>query len=192
MIIPNPQKDSFRKPILEKRIGFDPLKVHDLSVVIEERLMKTPEWQKAETVALYFSAKHEVETHLLFLKALEQGKRVYFPRVEQGIQFYDVKDLSELTKGAWGIMEPSSLCPILAQGGNLDLVVVPGIVFDKKGYRLGYGRGFYDPIIKRFRGHTVGFCYEFQLVDEIPTDTWDQPVDFLVTEKSEYRFNHLL
>lgn len=174
--------------MLEKRLALPEEKVHLLSKPIQEKLIKSEVWGQTENIGLYAPIKNEVETKLLFMKALESGYSVYFPRVEQGLRFYEVQEPSDLQKGAWGIPEPKDSCPPLEKLEDLGLIVAPGIVFDKKGHRLGYGKAFYDNLLKNFPNRTVGLAYDFQVVDELPADAWDCQLKKVITEKNEYIF----
>ncbi len=182
----NSQKKIIRQEILARRLALSAEEVNNLSVQIENRILKNPVWKKSEKIGLYSSVKNEVETNLLFMKALEEGMSVYFPRVEQGIRFYEIRDPGDLEKGAWGILEPKHDCAPLLSDQKLDLLMVPGIAFDKKGYRLGYGRGFYDHVLEEYHDVSVGLAYEFQVKDELPLDVWDKKVARVVTEKNDY------
>lgn len=184
------EKDGLRKSVLAKRLLLTAEIVHSSSRVIQERLLSGPLWQGIEWVALYSPIKNEVETRLLFLRALERGLSVYFPRVEQGIRFYEVGDPSDLQKGAWGILEPKHGCSVLEEARPNGLVVVPGVVFDHKGYRLGYGKGFYDAVLSRGFAKTAGLAYDFQVVPSLPNGPHDQPVKNIVTERREYCFDN--
>lgn len=153
--------------------------------------MSSAFWKVLKSVGLYSASKNEVETNRLFLDSLERGISVYFPRVEQGIRFYEVSDPEELQKGAWGIMEPKHSCPPLPGDQSLDLLLVPGVAFDQSGYRLGYGKAFYDQVLALYYPNTIGLAYEFQLVHELPVEKWDRTVSRVVTEKKVYEFKHV-
>ncbi len=182
----NSEKESIRKIILEKRLSLLPEEISRLSEMIQSRILKTALWKKCERLGLYHSTKNEVETNLLFMKALEAGSSVYFPRVEQGIQFYEVNEPSDLEKGAWGILEPKHSCTPLPKIEKLDLLIVPGLAFDKTCHRLGYGRGFYDVVLEAYATCSIGVAYDFQIVEKLPVDPWDRHVKQVMTEKNEY------
>jgi 5-formyltetrahydrofolate cyclo-ligase len=124
-------------------------------------------------------------TQTLFQKALESGLHVYFPRVEQGIKFYEVNGPEDLEKGSWSIPEPKIHCRELVADAKFDLLVVPGIVFNKDCFRIGYGRGFYDKFFSSLAVEvpTVSLAYDFQVVDFFEQDVWDKPVKAVITEK---------
>lgn len=182
-------KDEMRAEYLKKRQEMSHQVALDLSQAIQNRILKNPVWKNAKSLALYSSIRNEVDTKLLFLKALEEGKEVYFPRVEEGICFYQVNDPADLQKGAWGIMEPKDSCFLLKEITGLDLVVVPGVIFDKKGYRLGYGRGFYDRFLGEHSISSLALAYSLQVVDDLPHQEWDKKVSMLGTENGIYVFS---
>ena len=99
------------------------------------------------------------------------------------MQFVEVDDLAALSKGAFGLLEPKG--GLTASVADLDLMVVPGVAFDRTGHRLGYGKGFYDRELHAtgFSGVLIGFCFEFQLLDRLPAESHDVPVDYIVTEQ---------
>ena len=177
------QKENLRKELLQKRLSLLPEKVTTLSRDIEKKVMELLYWKQAENVGLYSNVKNEVETSLLFAKSLEEGKRVFFPRVEQGLGFYEVLGPEDLEKGAWGIMEPKHTCdPVLAEDG-LGVVIVPALAFSEQGFRLGYGKGFYDRVLQNFKGVSIGITYDFMLLEDLPHEPHDRAVNYVVTEK---------
>ncbi|RLF88523.1 5-formyltetrahydrofolate cyclo-ligase, partial [Thermococci archaeon] len=92
-----------------------------------------------------------------------------------------IRSFSELRPGKFNIMEPREA---IDEEVNLDLIVVPGVAFDESGYRLGFGKGYYDRFLRSFRETTkLGLAYEFQVLEEVPRDEGDIPVDFIITEK---------
>lgn len=182
------EKNQLREQILAKRLSLENDFILETSKAIEQKVLKSPYWPKTGRVGLYFPIKNEVRTQTLFQKALEAGLRVYFPRVEQGIQFYEVNGPEDLHKGSWSIMEPNLDCAELPDDENLDLIVVPGIVFSLTRHRVGYGRGFYDQLFAKLQPKTltVGLAYDFQVIELLAVDTWDKSLTAVVTEKNFY------
>jgi len=179
-------KIEIRQKMLEKRVSLSPQDVHEPGQIIQKKVIKNYLSTAPAKIGLYSAVKNEVETHLLLMTALEKGWSVYFPRVEQGIGFYEITDLTDLVRGAWSIMEPRHECKPLGEGEKLDLLITPGIAFDKRGYRIGYGRGLYDRVIDAHRGQVVGLGYHFQVLEELPNDPWDKKVDWILTEKDDF------
>lgn len=179
------EKETLRQSLLAKRMAMTAEEVHQASKKIGERLLSSAFWQESQTIALYSPVRNEVETQLLLMTGLEKEKKIYLPRVEQGIRFYEVDDPLKLQKGAWGILEPTENCVPLADGHDLDLILVPGIVFDERGYRIGYGKGFYDAVLNKFSAKAIALAYDFQVMKELQIEAWDKRVHGIVTEKRE-------
>lgn len=182
----NQSKQILRNEILEKRLSLTKEQVHTRSRDIELCLINHLLWKEIETIGLYAPVKNEVDTTMLLMHALEMGMSVYFPRVEQGLEFYEVSGLDDLQKGAWSIPEPKHDCIKLGADKKLDLLIVPGVVFDHFGYRLGYGKGFYDNILSKVAMKTMALAYDFQIVPSLPIEPWDQAVSNLITESGEF------
>jgi len=181
-------KDEIRQHILEKRLGLEDEARVELSKVIQHKVLKSSFWPASGRVGLYSPVKNEVRTHTLFQQALEAGLHVYFPRVEKGIDLYEVNGPEDMHRGSWSILEPNRECPKLALDQTLDLLIVPGIAFAKSCYRLGYGKGFYDEYFSRLTQQvpTIGLAYDFQIVETFPLEDWDHSLTGVMTEKNFY------
>ncbi|MBF0105135.1 MAG: 5-formyltetrahydrofolate cyclo-ligase [Deltaproteobacteria bacterium] len=162
--------------------------VEQCSTAIQDRILKAPFWPKKGGVGLYYPIKNEVMTQTLFQRALETGLHVYFPRVEQGIVFYEVNGPEDLQRGCWSVLEPRRHCAPYAPENTLDLLIVPGVVYSPACKRIGSGRGLYDRYVAdaEYDGPVIGLAYECQMMDSFPTDEWDQGVDGVMTEKNFY------
>ncbi|HDI12518.1 MAG TPA: 5-formyltetrahydrofolate cyclo-ligase [Hadesarchaea archaeon] len=164
---------------------------------IKKLLFELPEFDQAKTVAFYVAKResHEVETEEMIKETLKLGKRVLVPVVDGAkILFSDLRDYdSELAPGTFGVPEPKPLFRRPVPVSESDLIVVPGVAFDCRGYRLGYGGGYYDRLLReasltRPSLSSVGLGYELQIVEKLPVTAEDVPVDILVTEKRVLRF----
>ena len=140
-----------------------------------------------DAVMLYLSMKSEVETFGLLDILLHQEKRVCAPAVDTHRleltprQIRDVK--TELVRHRYGLLEPHAACPIFPIS-QLQLIIVPGIAFDSNGYRLGYGKGFYDRFLAKCpKVVRIGLAYHTQIVEDTYPQTWDIPVHYIFTEK---------
>lgn len=176
-------KHTIRQQLLVQRKQLDEKNCQDLSLRIQQSLIDADCFSRAETLALYSPINNEVRTDHLLAVARQSGKQVCYPRVcGEALQFVQVVSVAELAPGAFGVAEPKSggIVPV----GEIDLVVVPGVAFDLNGYRLGYGKGFYDRELSRVTQKTasVGLCYEFQLCEELPVEEHDQQLDYIATE----------
>ncbi len=160
-----------------------------LSSEIQNRLLLSNLFREADCLALYSAIHNEVSTDTVFIRALELGKTLAYPRVKDDIlEFVKVSNPADLIPGTFGVLEPSGhkLVPV----EKLDLIVVPGVVFDQGGHRLGYGRGFYDRALAVCRADCVrvGFAYNFQLVGQLPTVEHDKTLSVLMTESRTLNF----
>jgi len=153
--------------------------------LIQQAFVALPEFVKARVVALYSAIDGEVETAEVLEAALKARKTVIFPAVcGDHLRFVKVSDPVEMAKGAFGIPEPC-LSGEAYLPGSADLIVIPGVAFDRTGKRLGFGKGYYDRALHHLEGggKLVGFCYDFQLVDQIVSEPHDVAVDIIITEK---------
>lgn len=153
----------------------------------QQRVADSAIFQHAQTLALYSPINNEVFTEALFFLALETGKRVAYPRIRNdSLEFVRVDDRQSLQHGRFGILEPSGreVLPV----AELDLLILPGVAFDRRGHRLGYGKGFYDRTLHRAatRSLLIGLCFEFQRVDVLPDEGHDVPMHFVATEAGFY------
>lgn len=182
------EKRILRAEILEKRknLSEEYIKISDKKIC--EEVLKLSELRRAETVFCYVSTPEEIDTQELIRKLLKNGKRVAVPRCEgKGLmRAYEIKSLEELQSGAFGIMEPKEECPLVAPS-EIDMAVIPCLACSKDGKRLGYGGGFYDRYLENTKFDRVILCREKQLLSEIPTDKWDQPMNIIITERGEYK-----
>lgn len=170
-----------RKRYRQLRDALTTDQVQEWSRRINDHLTDHLLFLQAKTVLFYYPLGNEVNLLPAADQALRLGKRVGFPRTEKtGIRFYRVHDLCEFEPGMFGVMEPVGRELLQEEG----LLLTPGVVFDRSRNRMGYGRGYYDRYIGERSGVIkIGVCYEMQIARSIPTEKWDVPMDFLLTEK---------
>lgn len=159
------------------------------SLAIEKRLAGTDEYKNCDTILMYASISDEVQTLGLIERAVADGKTVVLPRVTvtEALTLHRVGGTAELRRSKLGILEPVARAPRM-RPADIQLAVVPGVAFDQGCHRLGLGKGCYDKLLPRLEGITkIGLAFEAQLVDEIPREAHDRPVDMLVTEKRVIR-----
>jgi 5-formyltetrahydrofolate cyclo-ligase len=178
-------KQALRRRIAAARDALAPAEIEAKSRAIVERLFALEAFERAATVALFVSFRSEVRTEPLIAQALEAGKGVCVPRVCPGrrLQFRLVSDLErDLEPGRWGIREPCErTCEVAPE--RVEAIVVPGVAFDTRGYRIGYGGGYYDAALRRFkRAQRIGLAFECQIVERVPEAPHDLPVQWIVTE----------
>lgn len=153
---------------------------------IARRLCATSEYQHYDTLLVYVSTENEVDTHQIINAALNDGKRVAVPRCIDGtrdMEFYYISSLDELVRGSYGILEPMADSAHRFVDTASSVCVVPALSYDKDGYRLGYGGGYYDRFLAKYDGVTVGICYCDHVETTLPRDEYDRHVSILVTEQ---------
>lgn len=179
-------KEQIREEIKKERLLLSPEEVKTKSEKIIERLQEIlpPE---AETFMFYAPFKKEVDLLPFAEKLLSSRKRVIFPRVSgKDILPIEVFSLKELCSGYCSILEPPLDYSRVVR--TIDVVFVPGIAFDLSCFRIGYGGGFYDRFLAKHEvGTKIGICFDFQIVEKIPHDPFDIPVDVVVSEKRKIR-----
>ena len=156
-----------------------------LDLGITENILNLNAYKQAETVFVFISKDIEVNTSAVIKDALDCGKRVAAPRCDddKNMSFYFIRSYDDLSAGAFGVREPNpDKCE--KAGCKADMILVPGLVYDESGFRVGFGKGYYDRFLKGFEGLSVGVCYSECVVEKIMSDKYDLSVDLLVTEKS--------
>ena len=181
------EKDRLRKEILAKRKVQSKEEIRDKSRKIGEVLFNLREFEKARVVAFYVSFGSEVRTGLLIEASLKMGKEVAVPfcKIDQtdlGLSFIQ-NPAEDLEPGAFGILEPKKELREDFPLAKVDLMTIPGIVFDFSGHRLGYGQGYYDKFLTRIsRAALIGLAFELQLVEHLPKMPHDIAVQKVITE----------
>ena len=184
-------KAQLRAVCLEKRERMSDHTVSGSSATIRKRLFATPEWKSAVVVHTYVDSKpNEVETQELIRLSLEHGKRIVVPIVMSSghppLRHAEIRGLGELAPGPWGLLQPADDGASVKDVTGLDLVLVPGVAFDRRGGRLGLGRGFYDGFLAGIEVPKIGLTYEELLVEAVPEEEHDERVDMVITEVNTY------
>lgn len=187
-------KQELRAFYLAKRDKMDTLYRKLASQDIFRFLLQEINYLEADTILCFVGFRSEVDTRDIIEDALKRGKKVYCPKVlsKHYMEFYQIHDLSDLSPGAYGILEPMpdsfDLC-FNEKDSMKACIIVPGAVFDVKGNRIGYGGGFYDYYLSRHSlSCKIGLGFDGQITDEIETEETDQKLDILISEKEVYRF----
>jgi 5-formyltetrahydrofolate cyclo-ligase len=165
----------------------------ELSRVICEKFVAQPEYAAAQTVMFYVDVRTEVRTRHFLPDALTHGKRIVVPYCVDGdLELFHLENMDELEIGMYKILEPRAELRSLAakriDPEELDLVMVPGVAFDRSGARMGHGFGYYDKLLEHAheRAPLVALAFECQLFPEIPTQDHDIFMDRIITEQAVY------
>jgi len=170
-------KKELRRQIREKKRAMTEEQIVAASARLAELFLNCPQYQEAKTIYGYLPYNQEVRTVPMLEQAMKDGKRVAVPKCYgDQMRFIYMEDLSLVENGYANIPEPIADAPVADD--PTALVLMPGLAFTKEGNRMGYGGGFYDKFLAAEPNHpTVALCYDFQMVDYIPTDDYDIPVD---------------
>jgi 5-formyltetrahydrofolate cyclo-ligase len=179
-------KDVLRGAAMSRRRSLSRSNCQLWSRSIQAKALKLPQYLAARSVALYSPVQNEVETEAILEDSLADGKQVFFPKLnrQHGPEFVQILSKDNLVARRLGIAEPTGT-NVLSMGdcGSL-LVFLPGVLFDRQGHRLGRGGGWYDRALAQCgnRGFFIGLAYEVQIVESLPTESWDQRVHYIITE----------
>ena len=184
------EKTRIREAMLEQRLAIPEELRHEADTAMAGRFVNLATFRFAEVILLYAPIKAEPNVLLCCEAALKAGKRLAFPRCHPDtctMTYGIVSSLDDLVEGAYGILEPREDAEIYVPAPyKHDICVVPAVCFDKKGYRIGYGKGYYDRYLKRKQGiTTLGIAFQCQQWEYlIPNNEFDIPLDKIITEKN--------
>lgn len=151
--------------------------------VLADRLLALPELKEAETVLLFCGVGTEPDTRPIAEALWAAGKQVLFPKClpHRRMEARAVRGMEELVPGVFGIPEPGGDCPAVERG-KIDMVLVPAVCYDRSRFRLGQGGGYYDRYLSGYGGATVGLCRDAFLLERVPRERHDLPVERVLTE----------
>ncbi len=183
----NVTKDQLRSEIKKKRENLSKDEVREKSNAIKNRLFEMKLFRNSQTILFYVSYDAEVYTHHMIKESIELGKNVVVPKSvtqDNSLILSKLKSWDDLKIGAYNILEPKKETIKEVDVESIDLILVPGVVFDEKGNRIGHGKGYYDRLLNKSKNTShVGLAFECQLVESVPIDRHDLPVHIIITEK---------
>ncbi len=175
-------KAELRKKILQEMKALSQEQKQVIDQALTERLLQHPFYQEAKVIATYLSFPHEFQTQRLIEQALKDGKKVLIPKTyPKGRMDFVVYDPQQLVKTSFGLLEPQGNLEVVA-ASQIDLIHVPGLAFTTRGYRIGYGGGYYDRYLEQFTGHTLSTIYPCQIQDFSP-ENHDIPVQEVLIDE---------
>jgi len=152
-------------------------------LLIRQRLFETKEWLQARSIAITISKELEVDTLPIIEQAWVEGKKVAVPKchpIDRSMSFHYFTHYNQLETVYNNLQEPIEEETEVAFKNEFDIIIVPGVAYDRRGYRIGFGGGYYDRYLQHFDGVTVSLLLDEQLYEKIPNEPFDQPVQNLI------------
>ena len=182
------EKQEIRQNLLERLLSLTKNEIKRRSENVEDKLSELPLYKKAKMIMVYYPLLGEVDI-LREIRRDLGNKRFCFPVMDleaKNLRIFEITNLDQdFITGPWGIIQPDTQSSKEVNIKEIDIVVIPGLAFDKKKNRLGRGAGFYDRFLQNITTPTkkVGIAFEFQILENLPTNlSWDQKVDTIVSE----------
>ena len=185
------KKDALRELARERKKTVSKEQEQKANEEIQLRLLQSPFFLEAESIFSYVSVEGEVDTKIILETALQMGKRVFVPRCIPGkerlMDAVEIHSMEELSIQYFGLLEPKP--EILAsEERNFDLSLIPCVMADRRGGRLGHGAGYYDRFLAKSQGKKLCLCFSWYLTEKIPMEERDIPMDALLTEERYFSF----
>ena len=180
------EKRALRKKYLGIRDSLSPTEKADSDLRILNALLSLDEYKKASVIFAYASKGSEADTFGIIKRALDDNKAVALPKCKSGgeMDFYFINSLNDLEPGCFGVLEPKA--SLKRADSPEGLCIVPALAYSKGGIRLGYGKGYYDRFLPRFKGIAAGLCHHRLLTDKLPFYSTDYKVSLIITDKGIY------
>ena len=181
-----PLKNSLREQYKTIRRDMPPEIKRQHDAAICSRVTSLWQYKSNHTLLSYVSTAIEVDTFSIISQALKDGKKVAVPRCVPGtrhMEFYYITNLDSLEPGTFGVLEPKPDKQNLMTDFSSGICLVPALCYDWRGFRLGYGKGYYDRFLARFEGNMIGICYHECIQRRLPHGKYDRPVELLVTDR---------
>lgn len=181
-------KKNLRHQILDKRSKLGKYEHEEFSNIILNTIVNSLYYKNAKTIMTFISFMDEVDTHEFIKKSIEDGKDIVVPITipeTKELKLSLVKDFKELEPGYYNILTPKEEYIRYIDPELVDLIIVPGVVFDRDGYRIGYGGGYYDRFLSKIDKNVpkIAIAFDLQVIDKVPREYYDIPVDYIFTEK---------
>lgn len=160
------------------------------TALIEKNLFQNATWIESEIIGITIAKYPEIETKGIIEQGWKDKKRIVVPKcnpADRKMEFYLFEDYSQLETVYYGLLEPNPSKTERIDKDLIDLLIVPGLAFTSTGYRLGFGGGYYDRFLSTYKGHSVALSFSSQVIEELPIEGYDLPVQQLITEKNVYK-----
>jgi len=179
-------KTEIRKMVKEKLQHIPSDLYHKWSREIATSLFSLDDWKNAATIAVTISRGKEVETRAIIQEGWKQGKRIVVPKcdsISRGMTFRILESFDQLEVVYYGLEEPKEAETEAVSAHEINIMLVPGLAYNQKGYRVGFGGGYYDRFLSKYEGKTAALAFEVQLVEELPIEDHDIAVDTIITNE---------
>lgn len=182
-------KQQLRTKIVQQ---FKALNKHEKQIIeykLHTQLFQQPFWLQSNIIGVTHSTMLEWDTKAIIQRAWDEGKRVALPKsnpTNKTLHFLEINNFTDLEPGYGNILEPRETSFKKQMNDCIELLIVPGLMFDSSGYRLGFGGGFYDRYLNEphHRSLNISLASQFQLVEKLPVEIYDRPVNYIITEKT--------
>ena len=176
------QKAGLRKHMLALRRAMSIIEKEEAERRMAKRLLARAEVQRATTICIYLSTSDEADTLHVVEQLFRLEKTVVVPKAENmALSPYKISSLNDVAPGSFGILEPISSC-LRVLSSDIDIFIVPCVAWDMRGFRLGYGKGYYDRLLRGISVPRIGLAFDVQCLAEVPRTSYDVPVTHVVTE----------
>ena len=179
-------KREFRKQVQEKLARMTYQTYRERSLNLARQLLQEPSIKNASTIAITLSNQPEVDTTFIIEQFWILNKKVVVPKcnpADRSMQFYKIDSFAETERAYKNILEPIPELTQLVEKEEIDVIVVPGVVFDRQGYRIGFGGGYYDRFLVGYSGKRISLAFDEQLLNEVPRESQELPVHIRLTDK---------
>lgn len=180
-------KKEHRTQMLNKLKALSKVEHEQYSYEIASRLFEESIWKEAKTIGVTVSNYPEVDTYQIIRKAWDQQKKVVVPKChprEKTMSFHEINRFTQLESVYHGLLEPIESKTKKVEAMDIDLLIVPGLLFSSNGFRIGFGGGYYDRFLANFKRNTVSLAFSIQLIDQIPIEKHDIPVSKIITNEN--------
>ncbi|PAV29060.1 5-formyltetrahydrofolate cyclo-ligase [Virgibacillus profundi] len=182
-------KQQLRQSAIKTLKNFSEAEKQNIERKLTENLLSSELWTYAKCIGITMAQGFEWNTKAIIEAAWKQNKTIAVPKCspkEKKLTFYRLESYDQLEVVYYNLLEPKPVESNVVEKANIDLLVVPGLLFDKKGYRIGFGGGYYDRFLMGYSNETVSILHSSQLVENVPAEPFDIPVQHMITEKEVY------
>lgn len=178
-------KKQLRNSVLQQLNNMPYQQYRERSYAIAQNLLQQSAIIQATTIGITLSNKPEVDTSFIIEQLWKMNKKVAVPKCnasDRTMQFYEIDTFAQTERAYQNILEPIPALCEQVEKQQMDVIIVPGVVFDKRGYRIGFGGGYYDRYLQHYTGTKIALAFEEQVINEVPRESHDLPVHIIVGE----------